>query len=137
MYFMAREKTYNGVLGRWERLNQMMETNKEDLPILEPGRQEFAKVLTAAREAAQRQAVHTAGKQDASKQLKDFITEGERMATMLTQGLKTRYGIRSEKLAEFGVQPFRGRPRKAKPEPEAPAPPKPGDPTPAPSDPTA
>ncbi len=131
---MAREKTYNGVLGRWERLNQMMETNKEDLPILEPGRQEFAKVLAAAKEVAQRQAVHIAGKQDASKQLKDLITEGERMATMLTQGLKTRYGIRSEKLAEFGMQPFRGRPRKAKPEPETP---KPGDPTPAPSDPTA
>lgn len=131
---MAREKTYNGVLGRWERLNQMMEVNKEDLPILEPGRQEFAKVLAAAMEAAQRQAVHTAGKQDASKQLKDLITEGQRMATMLSQGLKTRYGIRSEKLAEFGMQPFRGRPRKAKPEPEAP---KPVDPTPAPSDPTA
>lgn len=131
---MAREKTYNGVLGRWERLNQMMEANKEDLPILEPGRQEFAKVVAAAKDAAQRQAVHTAGKQDASKQLKELITEGERMATMLTQGLKTRYGIRSEKLAEFGMQPFRGRPRKAKPEPETP---KPVDPTPAPSDPTA
>lgn len=131
---MAREKTYNGVLGRWERLNQMMEVNKEDLPILEPGRQEFAKVVAAAMEVSHRQAVHTAGKQEASKQLKALITEGERMATMLTQGLKTRYGIRSEKLAEFGMQPFRGRPRKAKPEPETP---KPGDPTPAPSDPTA
>ena len=26
------------------------------------------------------------------------------------------YGVRSEKLAEFGIQPFRGRPRKEKPE---------------------
>ena len=29
--------------------------------------------------------------------------------------IKQHYGIRSEKLAEFGLQPFRGRIRKAKP----------------------
>lgn len=122
---MARERTYNGVLGRWEKLNQMMEVNKEDLPTLEPSRQELANVLTQALDAAKRQAVYTAGKQEASKELKDLITEGERIATLLWQGLRIRYGIRSEKLAEFGLQPFRGRPRKEKPEteePEAPAP---------------
>lgn len=126
---MAREKTYNGVLGNWERLNQMMEANKEDLPTLEPTRQEFAKFLTQAMDAAKRQAVHTAGKQEASKELKELIIEGERIATMLWQGLRIRYGIRSEKLAEFGLQPFRGRPRKVKPEPEAPPTPTPAAPT--------
>ena len=115
---MAREKTYNGVLGRWEKLNQMLEVNKDDLPALEASRQDLAKVLTQAMEAAKRQAVHTAGKQEASKELKGLIAEGERIATMLWQGLRIRYGIRSEKLAEFGLQPFRGRPRKAKPAPE-------------------
>ncbi|HEX6898538.1 MAG TPA: hypothetical protein VF789_02450 [Thermoanaerobaculia bacterium] len=120
---MAREKTYNGVLGRWEKLNQMLEVNKDDLPALEASRQDLAKVLTQAMEAAKRQAVHTAGKQEASKELKGLIAEGERIATMLWQGLRIRYGIRSEKLAEFGLQPFRGRPRKAKPTPEEPEPP--------------
>jgi hypothetical protein len=128
---MAREKTYNGVLGRWERLNQMMEVNKDDLPTLEPSRQEFAKVLVRAKEVAQRQAVHIAGKQDASKELKTLITEGERMATMLQQGLKSRYGVRSEKLAEYGIQPFRGRPRKPAPDSEEPpSTPKPEEPEP-------
>ena len=129
---MAREKTYNGVLGRWEKLNQMLEANKDDLPGLETARQDLAKVLTQALEAAKRQAVHTAGKQEASKVLKGLITEGERIATMLWQGLRIRYGIRSEKLAEFGLQPFRGRPRKAKPAPEEPK-----EPTPPPADVTA
>ncbi len=128
---MAREKTYNGVLGRWEKLNQMLEANKDDLPALESARQDLAKVLTQAMEAAKRQAVHTAGKQEASKELKGLITEGERIATMLWQGLRIRYGIRSEKLAEFGLQPFRGRPRKAKPTPEEP------EPTPPPTVPTS
>ncbi|HEX6902133.1 MAG TPA: hypothetical protein VF789_20620 [Thermoanaerobaculia bacterium] len=128
---MPREKTYNGVLGRWERLNQMMEVNKDDLPTLELSRQEFAKVLVRAKEVAQRQAVHIAGKQDASKELKTLITEGERMATMLQQGLKTRYGVRSEKLAEYGIQPFRGRPRKPEPDSEEPpSAPKPEEPAP-------
>jgi hypothetical protein len=127
---MAREKTYNGVLGRWEKLNQMLEANKDDLPALESPRQDLAKVLTQAMEAAKRQAVHTAGKQEASKELKGLITEGERIATMLWQGLRIRYGIRSEKLAEFGLQPFRGRPRKAKTAPEEPKePPPPATPT--------
>jgi hypothetical protein len=31
--------------------------------------------------------------------------------------VKQHYGIRSEKLAEFGVKPFRGRKRAEKPEP--------------------
>lgn len=129
---MAREKTYNGVLGRWEKLNQMLEANKDDLPGLETARQDLAKVLTQAMDATKRQAVYIAGKQEASKELKGLITEGERIATMLWQGLRIRYGIRSEKLAEFGLQPFRGRPRKAKLAPEEPK-----EPTPPPAAPTA
>jgi hypothetical protein len=113
-----REKTYKGVLGAWEQLHTMLETNKEELPMFELSRVQFAEFLAKAKEAAQRQAIHTAGKQESSKELKELITEGERVATLLRQGLKTRYGIRSEKLVEFGLQPFRGRPRKAKPEEE-------------------
>jgi hypothetical protein len=43
------------------------------------------------------------------------MVEGGRVATVLRQSLKAHYGVRSEKLAEFGVKPFRGRTRKAKP----------------------
>ncbi|HEY2289055.1 MAG TPA: hypothetical protein VGM86_00015 [Thermoanaerobaculia bacterium] len=38
-----------------------------------------------------------------------------RAARKLTR-TREHYGVRSEKLAELGIQPFRGRPRKAKPE---------------------
>jgi hypothetical protein len=37
-------------------------------------------------------------------------------AALLRQGVKQFYGIRSEKLAEFGMRPFRG--KKANTEPE-------------------
>lgn len=47
-----------------------MEANSADLPTLEPSRLEFARLLAQARDAAQRQAVHTAGKQESSQELK-------------------------------------------------------------------
>lgn len=44
-----------------------------------------------------------------SKRLKVLIDEGQRLATGLRKLLTENYGVRSEKLAEFGMQPFRGR----------------------------
>lgn len=45
------------------------------------------------------------------------------MATVLRVAIKEHYGPDSEKLVEFGIQPFRGVTRKPKtpPTPEAPA----------------
>ena len=63
----------------------------------------------------------TASKQEASKEQQTLLTEGQRLANALRAMVKEHYGIRSEKLAEFGLQPFRGR-TKAKPTPETPAP---------------
>jgi hypothetical protein len=57
------------------------------------------------------------------------------LVDLLRTGARERFGADSEKLAAFGMQPFRGRARKAatKP-PENPAPeaPDPSSPTPAP-----
>ena len=39
------------------------------------------------------------------------------MATVLLVSIRQHYGIRAEKLADFGLKPFRGR-RKPSPEPE-------------------
>jgi len=45
------------------------------------------------------------------------------MATGVSRLLMENYGLRAEKLAEFGLQPFRGRKVKgASPEPETPPP---------------
>jgi hypothetical protein len=78
----------------------------------------------AAAQAAQR-----AAKQSASQTLKSTVIEGERLANLLRSAVKQHYGIRSEKLAEFGLRPFRGRNRTAKtpeektPQPQPAAPP--------------
>ena len=116
----TRENTKAGKLGKLLRLSAALSANSGDLPQFEGSRTQFVALLAQAQEAAAQQAAATASKQEASKQLKTFLTEGERLATVLQLGVKQHYGIRAEKLAEFGMQPFRGRPRKATPEPTPP-----------------
>jgi hypothetical protein len=117
---MTRETTNAGRLGRLQRLSAALAANSGDLQNLQGSIAQLTTLLTQAQEAAQQQAAFIAGKQEASKQLNTFVTEGERLATVLQLAVKQHYGIRAEKLTEFGLQPFRGRNRQAKPVPEAP-----------------
>jgi hypothetical protein len=113
---MARETTNAGKFGSMRRLSDAMAANQAEIQHLGVGQAKLEGLLTRAQEISQDQASRTAAKQEASKQLKILFTESERLATVLRLALKEHYGIRSEKLAEFGLQPFRGRPRKAKTE---------------------
>jgi hypothetical protein len=108
-------------LGKLQKLSTALAANGGDLQHLQGSITQLATLLTQAQEAAKQQAAFMAGKQEASKQLNTFVTEGERLATVLQLAVKQHYGIRAEKLAEFGVQPFRGR-TKAKAAPETPTP---------------
>jgi len=119
------ETTYRGILGDLERLNTALIVNAAELPQLGGVRGQLEQLLIQAREVAQEQAALVAKKQDASLRLAKLLGHGQRMATAARKVLKAHYGIDSEKLAEFGVQPFRGRVRRASPEkppPETPAP---------------
>jgi len=129
---MSKETTQKGKLGDLQRLLSSLSANSADLAHLEPTRARFAELLAQAQEAADRQGVHTAAKQEATLALKSAISNCERLANVLRLGVKQHYGIRSEKLAEFGLQPFRGRkPQDAEePEPSAPAPTEPEAPAP-------
>lgn len=117
---MSTETTTKGQLGDMERLASSLAANAADLPHLETSRNQLDTLLDQAREAAGDQALHTAAKQEASRKLRVALTEGMRLATVLRLAVKHHYGIRSEKLAHFGLQPFRGRPRKDKEAPEEP-----------------
>jgi TolA-binding protein len=74
----------------------------------------LAGLVVQAGDIAKRQSSLVAEKQEVSKQLRAVINEIRRLSTVIRLSLKEHYGIRSEKLAEFGVQPFRGRNRNAK-----------------------
>ena len=132
---MGRETRYVGILGDLQRLSGALEVNKEELPQLELLRVKLGGILSQTLEITQQQAALRASKQEASKQVQRLLGEGQRLATVLRAAVKEHYGIREEKIAEFGLQPFRG--RKAKPaleEPELPAPPPAGPEAPAQSE---
>ncbi|HKV11706.1 MAG TPA: hypothetical protein VJ725_26405 [Thermoanaerobaculia bacterium] len=112
---MAKETTYAGVMGSIQRLSTALEANSAELPHLEGARQRLAALLTEAQENAKTQAALKASKQEASRQLRTLVIESQRVANAVRALLKQHYGLRSEKLAEFDLQPFRGRTRKVKP----------------------
>src|SRR6185295_7067954 len=104
-----KQKTFKTKLGDMRRLLAPLTANSAELWHLEATRARFAELLAEAEDAANRQGVHTAAKQDASLQLRVALSECDRLANILRLAVKQHYGIRSEKLAEFGLQPFRGR----------------------------
>jgi hypothetical protein len=130
-----KEGTYTGRMGSLQRFNMAMATNKAELQDLEPSRAKFDTMVGQTQDTANRQGALRGEKQDLSKQLRSQITESERMANVLRKAVQAHYGIRAEKLAEFGLQPFRGRPRTAKATPATPEPPT-TTPTPTPVPPT-
>ncbi|HEX4964049.1 MAG TPA: hypothetical protein VF173_24700 [Thermoanaerobaculia bacterium] len=117
---MSKERTDAGKKGSWRQLLTTLTANATELAHLEPLRVLLAAQLDRAVEINAQQAGLTASKQESSKQYRGVMIEGERLATVIRSAIKLHYGIRAEKVAEFGVQPFRGRPRKAAPAPEPP-----------------
>ena len=121
---MSREPQYGVTLNGWERLLTSMEANAEDFKALETYRVQLKSMLDTAREASARQAAMEASKQEATKSLQAMLVEGRKLATFLRGGVKQRYGDRSEKLVEFGLEPLRAK-TKAEPKPPVTPPPTP------------
>jgi hypothetical protein len=121
---MAKETTQSGKKGEWQKLIKPLEGTTE-LSYLETQRTRLSGLLDQAVEVTRQQNALTASKQELSKQLQVIMAEGQRTATILRKSIAAHYGIRAEKLAEFGLQPFRGkqpsvRTQKAKAAPESP-----------------
>jgi septum formation inhibitor MinC len=110
------------MLGQLVRFSAALTANSSELAHLEGMRARFEKLVSDAQAIAQQQAALVASKQEASKQMQNLLSEGLRAATGIERMLLEFYGSRSEKLAEFGLQPFRGRPRRSKEKPETPEP---------------
>jgi hypothetical protein len=115
-----KQTTNTARMGSLQRFNLALATNKVELQDLEPTRAKFDAMVGQTEDTANRQGALVGQKQDLSKQLRSQIVESERLANVLRKAVQAHYGIRAEKLAEFGLQPFRGRPRTAKPTPTPP-----------------
>jgi hypothetical protein len=102
---MAKVRTvFSTVVGGWEQLLTALLANTQQFLHLEEQRNRLQQLLERARQLATEQDLHTAAKQEASKELKVILADGKKLATFLRNGVKERFGNRSEKLVEFGVQ---------------------------------
>lgn len=127
---MPNETTYSGILGELQLFQASMEAKINEVPHLQPSRVLFGETLSRAQDLVRRQAAVIAEKQGLTQELQATIVAGRRLATVLRKGLQQHYGIRSEQLTEFGLQPFRGRKLKRKTDPENPNPKPAGKPVP-------
>ena len=109
---MSKETTYAGMLGTGSAgSGRCRRTSPTSSTWWCSGRR-LETLLAQGQGLVQSQSERTAAKQEASIQLREVMAEGQRLLTVLKLSVKQQYGIDSEKLAEFGLQPFRGRRRK-------------------------
>jgi len=141
----SNSKSFGEFAAHWGQLASGLKANAADLPHLEGHRVQLEGIVTQAQDVLSQQKVQTATKQDLSRQVEALLDQGSKLASFLRLGVKQHYGTRSEKLVEFDLLPFRGKPQPVKPPvieaPKAPAPAaakaETEDPTPKAEDPTA
>jgi hypothetical protein len=104
-------KTSAVIQERLELRRNALVANSAELPHLDVPRQKVEVVLTELKDLTAQQASLTAAKQDVSKRLDELNTDGLRLLAFVDAGVRQQYGNRSEKLVEFGQQPFRPQPR--------------------------
>ena len=98
-------------LGGLQRFNTALSVNVADYPQLTEPVALYDGSVRRLHDLTQEQAALLASKQDMTRRFQEALAETQRLATVLRLALKHHYGIDSEKLVEFGLQPFRSRPR--------------------------
>jgi hypothetical protein len=124
------KKAFADVMTEWEKLATTVAANKDDLSYIDGYRQQLEIEMAGAKAANVRQSAAQAESQQASRDLDGFLASGSDLANRVRTGIKSKYGIRSEKLKEFGLKVFRGKKKSstAKPPPQV-EPPTAGPPT--------
>lgn len=119
---MAQEWLYMNKVNGWDKMDVAVTANATQVPKIEINISDLRDLSQRARVLFAQQAALAAQKQEVTKELQEVIQDGEAMMKFLREGLKAHYGKDSEKLIEFGLQPFRGlKPSAPKgPTPEAP-----------------
>jgi hypothetical protein len=106
---MMPNKAFADVMTEWEKLVTTVVANKDDLPYIDGYRQQLEVEMVGAKAANVRQSAAQAESQQASRDLDGFLASGSDLANRMRTGIKSKYGIRGEKLKEFGLKVFRGK----------------------------
>ena len=107
----------------WRNVSTSTAANAADLPELEPTRLKLAGVIVEVDKILVDQDAFQASKQLSTQRLKTLIDKGNKLTNVLKAMVKQHFGSGSDKLVEFGIQPFRTRPKPIVVPPTAPTPP--------------
>ena len=115
---MSRVPQYMHTVAGWEVTNTGLAANKVEH--LESKRVELEEKLTRYKGLSTQHAALTTSKQEVGKDMRVLFREIETLVAFIRAGVKQHFGKDSEKMIEFGLQPFRGFKKAAEPEPEEP-----------------
>lgn len=102
---------YAVILHKLELRVQALAANIEEFPHLSGPLTRLNEMLNVLKNLMTEQARLTAQRQEVSKQIAELSSQAQKLMTFLDAGVKQHYGHRSERLTEYGLQPFRSKPR--------------------------
>ena len=109
--------SFMALMGEGDHLLATDQANSADLAHLEETRVQLAANMDVARAASVRQNTAKALVQQSTRDLEKAMVDTRELITRMRNGIRTKYGLRSEKMTEFGMQPRRALVRKAKEKP--------------------
>lgn len=104
-------QTYAVILHKLELRVKSLAANIEEFPHLKEPLARLGEMLEVLKSLIAEQARLTAQRQEVSKQVAEMSSQAQKLMTFLDAGVKQHYGHRSERLTEYGLQPFRSKPR--------------------------
>lgn len=114
---MAQVYLYMNRVNGWAQVVAGILANEAQVPQLLGGLPRLELLINLMRSLSVQYAAVRASKQELAQQIQAVLREGDAIADFLKTGARAHYGSDSEKLVEFGVQPFRGRTKKKVTEP--------------------
>jgi hypothetical protein len=103
--------TQADVVAEGERLASALKLNSADLAHLQGSCVKLESYVQEMQELMVQQDTLTSEKQGVSGRLQQVTLATTRLIHFLRNGVKEHYGPRNEKVSQFGLIPFRGRPR--------------------------
>jgi hypothetical protein len=92
----------------WAQIIAGATSNPDETKHLEQGVLRLQVLHTRVGTLSVQQAALTTAKQESTKELQKVLREGDSLADFIRTGARAHFGADSEKMIEFGMQPFRG-----------------------------
>jgi hypothetical protein len=103
---MAHVPLYMNKVNGWEKVNTSVNANPVDLDHLLEHNVELGSKAVRIRSLSAEYAMITARKQAITAEIQEIMREGQTLLDYVQTGVRQHYGLRSEKLVEFGLRPI-------------------------------